>query len=227
MSSQTYRLVMRAGPAPGKVFDLQAEDLSIGRDISNHIVINDAEVSRRHARLRLQAGSYIIEDLGSTNGTFVNGQRLIGPHALRHGETVQLGGRVALDFEAVGFDAEATLVSGSARPAEPPIPETVRVPYSEQPAEKEPSTYPVYEVPAQPQEVPPSPGEAPYEVPYAPPEYAPAEEKSKKTWLYAALGCLVVLLCACVGGAFAFDALNLYCTEPFTAVTEALGFVCP
>lgn len=60
----------------------------IGRDLTNDIVINDAEISRRHARLISQAGGYVLEDLGSTNGTFINGQRLASPYILRPGETV-------------------------------------------------------------------------------------------------------------------------------------------
>ncbi len=227
MATQTYRLTMRAGPTPGKVFDLQSEDLSIGRDISNHIVINNAEVSRHHARLRLRAGSYVIEDLGSTNGTFVNGQRLLGPHSLRHGETIKLGGQVELVFEATSFDADATLISGMSPGMQKPVPETLRVPSYEQAEISTPETYPVYDFQGYPEEAPPSAVEVPYEPSYTPPAYEPAEEKSKKTWLYVGLGCLALSFCVCVGGAFAFDALNLYCTGPFAAITEALGFVCP
>ena len=76
MASQTYQLVMQKGPNPGKIFELVQEELTIGRDITNRIVINDPEVSRKHARLVLQSGSYVIEDLGSTNGTFLDDKRI-------------------------------------------------------------------------------------------------------------------------------------------------------
>ena len=71
MASQTFQLVVQKGPTPGKVYELIQEEISIGRDITNRIVINDAEVSRKHARLKFQSGAYVIEDLGSTNGTAV------------------------------------------------------------------------------------------------------------------------------------------------------------
>ena len=77
MASQ-FQLIMRSGPTPGAAFTLEGDQIDIGRDSTNEIVINDAEISRRHARLTFQGGKYVLEDLGSTNGTFVNGQRLAG-----------------------------------------------------------------------------------------------------------------------------------------------------
>jgi predicted component of type VI protein secretion system len=83
----------------------------IGRDSANEIVINDAEVSRRHARLTFQGGKYVLEDLGSTNGTFVNGQRLAGPRVLKPGEVVSFGEQIVLVFEQVSIDPGATVAS--------------------------------------------------------------------------------------------------------------------
>ncbi|HNB54634.1 MAG TPA: FHA domain-containing protein, partial [Anaerolineales bacterium] len=100
MATQSFQLVMRAGPSIGKVFPINKGEMHIGRDISNEIVINDAEVSRKHVRIVIQAGEVIIEDLGSTNGTFVNEQRLSGPYTLVAGDTLQLGEHVLLVFEA-------------------------------------------------------------------------------------------------------------------------------
>ncbi len=101
MAVSSYQFVMNAGPTPGKEFPLEKDELFIGRDLTNDIVINDAEISRRHARLVSQAGGYVLEDLGSTNGTFVNGQRLASPYILRPGETVTLGEHVTLTYEQV------------------------------------------------------------------------------------------------------------------------------
>ena len=119
MTSQAVQLVMRVGPEPGKIFSLSENELHIGRDANNEITINDAEISRRHARFVLQAGGYVLEDLGSTNGTFVNGRRISGPHALQPGETIRFGDNVTLSYEFSGFDPNATVASGQA--AAPPV----------------------------------------------------------------------------------------------------------
>jgi len=249
MASQTFQLVMHSGPNPGKIFELVQEELTIGRDIGNRIVINDPEVSRKHARLTMQSGGYVIEDLGSTNGTFVNNQRLIGPHMLRPGETVLLGEKISLEYEILGFDPNATVV-GRASPQTTPTPsrETYRVetpdfgypPVSppvepgQQPGSYQPPAQPAYQPPPIPSyqppvpvfsgQVPPGPSE-PYISPAEAYEIAPAEEappKKSKTWLFVGCGCLAVLLVCLVAGLFAFDYLNLYCQAPFSAI-----FTCP
>lgn len=122
-----YQLTMRSGPVPGTVYSLEGEQLTIGRDSSNEIAVNDAEVSRRHARLTFQGGKYVLEDLGSTNGTFVNGQRLSGPRVLKSGEVISLGEQIVFVYEAVDSDPGATMVSprkavAVARPVAPPPP---------------------------------------------------------------------------------------------------------
>jgi pSer/pThr/pTyr-binding forkhead associated (FHA) protein len=106
-----YQLTMRSGPTPGTVYALDGDQLSIGRDSANEITVNDAEVSRRHARLTFQGGKYVLEDMGSTNGTFVNGQRLTGPRVLKSGEVISLGEQIVFVYEAVDSDPGATMVS--------------------------------------------------------------------------------------------------------------------
>src|SRR5512141_184989 len=106
-----YQLVMRSGPTPGAIFPLEGDQLMIGRDSSNSVAISDAEVSRRHARLTFQCGKYVLEDLGYTNGTFVNGQRLAGPHVLKAGDVVALGEQIVLMYEALSSDPGATVMS--------------------------------------------------------------------------------------------------------------------
>jgi pSer/pThr/pTyr-binding forkhead associated (FHA) protein len=106
-----FQFVMRSGPTPGVTFPLEGDQLTIGRDSSNAVAINDAEVSRRHSRLTFQGGKYVLEDLGSTNGTFVNGQRLAGPVVLKPGDVVSLGEQIVLMYDAIATDPGATVAS--------------------------------------------------------------------------------------------------------------------
>lgn len=104
-----FQFVMRSGPTPGVTFPLEGEQLTIGRDSNNGVAINDAEVSRKHARMMFQGGKYVLEDLGSTNGTFVNGQRLAGPVVLKPGDVVSLGEQIVLMYDAIASDPGATV----------------------------------------------------------------------------------------------------------------------
>jgi len=97
------KLVIERGQAIGTEFPLSAEESNIGRWDADNGVFPDvdldahdpeAKVSRRHARVLYTNGSYMIEDLGSTNGTFVNrGRRLIpgNPHKLSDGDEIIVG----------------------------------------------------------------------------------------------------------------------------------------
>jgi hypothetical protein len=106
-----FQFVMRSGPTPGATYSLEGDQIVIGRDSTNGVVINDAEISRKHARLNFQGGKYVLEDLGSTNGTFVNGQRLAGPAVLKSGDVVSFGEQIVLMFDALSVDAGATMIS--------------------------------------------------------------------------------------------------------------------
>lgn len=192
-----FQLNMKTGPTPGKIIQLNKPELSLGRDLSNDIVISDADVSRRHARLVQQGEGYLLEDLGSTNGTFVNGERLTAPQALRPGDSVRLGETVEVIFELPGFDSQATVLASHAEaypPAPPampdpvPAPQPVGVAYAPetfiapepQPGAPLPTTY--VDEPAGPQ------------FQYEP--AVPEKPKGKKTGLLIGIGC-VVLLCLC------------------------------
>jgi|SRR6185436_10765 len=136
LSQSRYRLTLRQGPTPGKVFELVKDTLTIGRDVNADITINDPEISRTHIRLTAQPDGYLIEDLGSTNGTFINGQRITGSKLLRPGDSLGLGETVVLEFSRVA-DAAATVVmpakslpdtAFSAPPPPPPGPATATIP---------------------------------------------------------------------------------------------------
>jgi pSer/pThr/pTyr-binding forkhead associated (FHA) protein len=65
--------------------------VSIGRRFDNHIILDDSRVSRAHAQLRLRFGHYVVYDLSSTGGTFVNDKR-VEECVLRPGDVISLGG---------------------------------------------------------------------------------------------------------------------------------------
>lgn len=74
-----------------RLYELTVPSLIIGRDETCEVCIETGLLSRRHARINLQDGLCLIEDMGSTNGTFVNGTRIVRPTALRHGDLLILG----------------------------------------------------------------------------------------------------------------------------------------
>jgi FHA domain len=87
-------LVIHEGAGAGSEHPVDGE-LILGREQSSaDLVIPDPGVSRRHARILQQNGGVIVEDLGSSNGTYVNGERISGPVELAAGDEVQLGNTV-------------------------------------------------------------------------------------------------------------------------------------
>ena len=85
------KLVFEGGPRSGQVVPLQGSKLRVGALEENDIVLNFSTVSRFHARLQVRGGRLEIEDLGSRNGTFVNGTPLRVPGELQPGDRVRFG----------------------------------------------------------------------------------------------------------------------------------------
>ena len=85
-------LVVRSGGGrAGEHFIPHAERTTIGRSPDNDIFLDDVTVSRKHAVLEQNANQFLIEDLGSLNGTFVNRRRIESPTRLESGDEVQIG----------------------------------------------------------------------------------------------------------------------------------------
>ncbi len=83
------------GADQGNRFELTEPNVRLGRDASNALQLHDTEVSRHHAEIRRVDDDYTIFDLGSSNGTFVNGQH-VREHKLASGDQIQLGGTLML-----------------------------------------------------------------------------------------------------------------------------------
>jgi ABC transport system ATP-binding/permease protein len=85
------RLVVEQGPVSGEEYALDELPVVIGRLPGVDIVIDDTRISRQHARLTEREGQLQIEDLGSSNGTFVNGEQISAPRILQDGDQIGLG----------------------------------------------------------------------------------------------------------------------------------------
>lgn len=94
---QAYLIVL-SGPEVGKMFRLDDSEMILGRAQSNALRINDVGVSRRHARLVSDGPGVFLEDMGSANGTFLNGDRLKQRLQLRDGDKITLGSTTILKF---------------------------------------------------------------------------------------------------------------------------------
>jgi len=87
---QREAVLVLQGPGRREEWPLRPGTLTIGRASDCDIVLTDRRISRRHAQIRWDGTRYWLVDLGSKNGTFVNGQELMGPYALRDGDEIQL-----------------------------------------------------------------------------------------------------------------------------------------
>lgn len=244
-----FQLVARSGPTAGNIYALDQEQLDIGRDLSCDIVINDPEVSRRHARLLLQGLNYVIEDLGSTNGCMVNGQRLMGPHILYPGEIITLGESISLVFESdqpmeemdetvvsgAGVDIDATVrASISAQPQDPYAePLKSQDPFSAEPGIPDPYMAdpqvpdPYASLPKQPDPYAMQPEAVAFADQVSPQAFPGVVEEKKKFPITVVLGVILLLLvCMCVVAGYIIDSNDMYCNQVSFIFDDILG-MCP
>lgn len=106
-SEEAAMLIAQAGPLNGQHWSLQRSIL-VGRDVTCDIIVADRQVSRYHARFNLSNQRIILEDLGSKNGTHVNGQRIQEQIPLQDGDVIQIA--LAQKFVFVSSDSTLPLV---------------------------------------------------------------------------------------------------------------------
>jgi len=210
MNDEAAYLVVEQGPYLHQQYLLNQPSVVIGRGPNNDIVFVDAEVSRQHTRI-LREGSqgYNIQDLGSTNGTFVNGRRISGTVPLQDGDRVNLGESIILAFhlsQSDYTDEDDTPTGELVIPPPPPLREPIQPP----PLTAAPASLPVA--------ASAPPAYAPPVAAYVPaagdaPEAFPARHRAHP--LLIGCGVVLLLMILCVATLFFLDAYQngrlLYC----------------
>jgi len=100
-------LILREAGSPVRQWIVEKREILVGRSEECDIVLPARAVSRRHAQIVQTDGGYLLRDLGSKNGTFVNGQEVEGDYALKDGDEIEIALAVRLLF--VGAEATAPL----------------------------------------------------------------------------------------------------------------------
>ncbi len=108
MVAEMAMLLMVEGPNPGKRIFIDQPVLLVGRDDECDLVIPDRQVSRRHASIHVEEDHYVLQDLNSKNGTFLNGQLISEPQTLHDGDEIQIAFSCKLTF--VGAEATAPVI---------------------------------------------------------------------------------------------------------------------
>ena len=226
MNATDAHIVVHQDPTTQQVFPLSEGVVTLGREGYNDIVLIDPESSRKHAQISFQAGRYVVEDLGSTNGTFVNGRQILTATTLNPGDVIEIGEMARILYQGPGGDISETVMRApsTSRDATMAMPEDLAT-FSEslQPVSADGLTMQE----ADHQMVPAAAAQM-----AMPQEEAGGQSSSSNRRYLATFGCLILLLVmGCAASVFLLDALAadaLYC-GPGEGVFKLLGFVldCP
>lgn len=85
------KLTLLLGRRVMQAYDFKQASIVVGRDESADVLIDNPSVSRRHAEIKLEDSGWVVEDLGSSNGTYFKGQKITGPHSIGLGDEIGLG----------------------------------------------------------------------------------------------------------------------------------------
>lgn len=195
MEDSPARLVVTRGPNIDEAYLLTQIEITLGRSAGNTIVLAAPEVSRRHAAIYTRGDQHILEDLGSTNGTFVNGRRLSERVILADSDKIQFGDSILMQYR--GSTAPTQLVA-----AVPVVQQIIPPPPSISPS------VPSAELPTPAPPLPAAPGDE-FIV-----EPEPAEDTQRR-WIIGC-GCIpFIFMGLCVASLLALDAYQqgrlLYC----------------
>lgn len=208
MNASEAHIVVHQDPTTQQVFPLTEKTITVGREAYNDVVLIDPEASRKHAQISFQDGRYVIEDLGSTNGTYVNGRQILSPTALNPGDVIEVGEMARILFQGPGSDISETVLRApsSSRDATVAMPEDLAT-FSESLQPPPPTSIPA-------QAPLPTPAPAPQSQMAMPQQVASKGRGINRRYL-GIFGCLIVLLViACAASFFLLDALapeTLYC----------------
>src|SRR4051812_48384607 len=100
-----FQLVIAEGKEAGREFEFDQDSVVIGRTAECDVILYEAGVSRKHARILLEGISLFIEDLGSSNGTKVNGETIAKKQLLKDGDSISMG-PVVFSFKPVELQPE-------------------------------------------------------------------------------------------------------------------------
>src|SRR6188474_3163037 len=109
------KLVLLTEGFAGRTYELNVEKTTVGRVEDNAFQIAEPSVSSHHAEIILRGSDVVIKDLNSTNGTYINGEK-ISESVLKPGQTLKLG-QVEIRLETEGMPAPAPMPAGSAAPS--------------------------------------------------------------------------------------------------------------
>jgi pSer/pThr/pTyr-binding forkhead associated (FHA) protein len=149
-------LLLRSGDLKGRRLPIKIPVANIGRGDYNDVVIADPSVSTMHAKLQRRESVWVLTDLGSTNGTFVEGERLTGEMPLSPGTTIRFGDVAAL-FEPLDetlrpVPSDRTrMMEGLVAPESPPAePVSAAEPATETPRARPRPRRPIHHAPPRP-----------------------------------------------------------------------------
>ena len=111
------KLTLLIGRKAMQVYDLDKETILIGREDDADVVIDNPSVSRKHAQIKKEGSGWVVQDLGSSNGTFLHGEKITAPQPVKEGDEIGFGKFSVVFGKAVGDAVE----QAAARPAAKPV----------------------------------------------------------------------------------------------------------